>query len=513
MASLYGIKVLRPSYTSATSCLEPIETLDTPEVKKAACSAYVTDTDVSTEVQPSNYLTKVPSGIMAFTCPEEPCRVFHNTGYYFATVEQWVAHWNTFHVAISPKINCPETGCPCKIPAAPDSVDGFLRHLTRAHGYLQQDGKWPRLNDIVRRAIDIGPNPYCWPPREEHGSHLRPSEVNNLTSTDMKECYPSSDMKELDMKEPFLASRWVARTRFDELVRAERPAARKSSQPKGGKKRQDPSTAKPSSTKAKSSKEELRMLEDSWGPLTVESIVNRSGNSGGRGSLRGRSRGRGRSPASSATPSTAGTSREGSDRSRKPTRGTPFPVAIKSARGHKRHRSRSGSSCPGESRSKRHSGQDSTEEKQPSRKPASSWPSNPGPKPSGGGSAFNRKFPKESATLLCGHRQGEGPVPVSAIPVETYDGHIVYEGTEDEPILKYEDCLAESQSMDQELRLWTIEHITAEPNGMRDSTVPGKGIWSPHRDKLPNRAHLTGGTIGADLGRTWMRLTDKKLFL
>ena len=150
MASLYGIKVLRPSYTSATSRPEPIETLDTPEVKKAACSAYVTDTDVSTEVQPSGCLTKVPSRIMAFTCPEEPCGVFHNAGYYFVTVEQWVAHWNTFHVAISPKVNCPETGCPCKIAPGTDSVHAFLRHLTRVHGYLQQDGKWPRLNDIVR---------------------------------------------------------------------------------------------------------------------------------------------------------------------------------------------------------------------------------------------------------------------------------------------------------------------------------------------------------------------------
>ncbi len=245
-------------------------------------------------------------------------------------------------MAISPKINCPETGCPCKIPASPDSVDAFLRHVTRAHGYLQQDGKWPRLNDIVRRGIDIGPNPYYWPPREEHGSHLRPSEVNNLTST--------------DMKEPFLAARWVARTRFDELVRAERPAARKSSQPKGGKKGQGPSKAKPSSTKTKPSKEELRTLEDTWGPLTVESIVNRSGNTAGRGSFRTRSRGRGRSPASSATPSMAGTSREESDRSRKPTRGTPITVALKSSRGHKRHRSRSSSTRPGESKSKRHSG-------------------------------------------------------------------------------------------------------------------------------------------------------------
>ncbi len=42
MASLYGIQVLRPSYISAQSRPEPIETLDTPEAKKATSCAYVT---------------------------------------------------------------------------------------------------------------------------------------------------------------------------------------------------------------------------------------------------------------------------------------------------------------------------------------------------------------------------------------------------------------------------------------------------------------------------------------
>ena len=282
-------------------------------------------------------------------------------------------------MAISPKVNCPETGCPCKIAPGPDSIDAFLCHVVRVHGHLKQDGKWPRLNNIGRHGIDIGPNPYYWPPREKHGSHLRPTEVNSLTSKDMKEL--------------FLAARWVAWTRFDKPVRAEWPTARKSSQPKVGKKRPGPSTAKSSLMKAKLSKEELRTAEDSWGPLTVENIVNRSGNTAGRGSVRGQPRGRGRSPASFPTLPTAGTSHEESDWSRKTSKGkgSVYLICLKSSRGHKRQRSRS-SSRPGESWSKLHSGQDSAEEeKQTSRKPAPSKPSNPGPKPSGGGSAFTRK--------------------------------------------------------------------------------------------------------------------------
>ncbi len=174
-----------------------------------------------------------------------------------------------------------------------------------------------------------------------------------------------------------------------------------------------PSTAKSSQMKAKLSIKELRTAEDSWGPLTVDSFVNRSGNTAGRGSVRGRPRGRGRSPASSTAPPTAGTSYGESDQSRKTSKGkgSVYPIHLKPSRAHKRQWS-SSSSRPGEIRSKRHSGQDSTEEE----KSAPSRPSNPRPKPSGGGSAFTRNPTNESATPLCGYRQGEGPVPRQRFP-------------------------------------------------------------------------------------------------
>ncbi len=87
------------------------------------------------------------------------------------------------------------------------------------------------------------------------------------------------------------------------------------------------------------------------------------------------------------------------------------------------------------------------------------------------------------ATPLDEHRQGEGPVPWTAIPVKTHNGYIVYEGTEDELILKYEDCLAEP--MKWELRLWTIDLIAEELEGKQDPKVLAKNIWSPHWDMLP----------------------------
>ncbi len=53
------------------------------------------------------------------------------------------------------------------------------------------------------------------------------------------------------------------------------------------------------------------------------------------------------------------------------------------------------------------------------------------------------------------------------------------------------------------LRLWTIDLITAELNGMRDPAVAGKNIWSPHRDTLP-RLPPWGSPNGWDYrGRPW----------
>ncbi len=79
-----------------------------------------------------------------------------------------------------------------------------------------------------------------------------------------------------------------------------------------------------------------------------------------------------------------------------------------------------------------------------------------GPKISGGGSGSPRRHPDSSAVPIDGHFSGDGTVPESAIAVETVDGRVAYEGTPEEPILKYEDCLVLNNAGKQTTKFWTV---------------------------------------------------------
>ncbi len=79
-------------------------------------------------------------GSTPFTCYEEECGVSADMGCYLATAEQYIAHWNAFHVAITPTITCVVNGCSDKCAAGPESVDAFLSHVAKTHPELSQGG-------------------------------------------------------------------------------------------------------------------------------------------------------------------------------------------------------------------------------------------------------------------------------------------------------------------------------------------------------------------------------------
>ncbi len=139
---------------------------------------------------------------------------------YFATVEQWIAHLNTFHVAVAPAITCIIAGCPAKFHTGPETVDAFFRHVQLRHKDLCVGGKWPRLNQMVRVGMSVGLNTCYWPPSVGNGPHFRPDQVNYLSPE--------------EMQDPFLAARWVARTEFHTLVRQGRPKPKKDGKTRKG---------------------------------------------------------------------------------------------------------------------------------------------------------------------------------------------------------------------------------------------------------------------------------------
>ena len=102
----------------------------------------------------------------------------------------------------------------------PETVDAFFRHVQLRHPDLNEGDKWPRLNQLVRVGMSVGPNTCYWPPSAGNGPHLHPDQVNSLSPE--------------EMQAPFLAARWVARTEFHTLVRRGCPKPKKDGKARKG---------------------------------------------------------------------------------------------------------------------------------------------------------------------------------------------------------------------------------------------------------------------------------------
>ncbi len=90
----------------------------------------------------------------------------------------------------------------------------------------------------------------------------------------------------------------------------------------------------------------------------------------------------------------------------------------------------------------------------------------------------------------------------ATLSIETLDGQLVYEGTEEEPIIKFETCRDELKWLGKSMRLWTVDLLEVEITGLKDKRRPG-GPWSPWQNTLP-RLTEWGSPNGWDYwGRPW----------
>ncbi len=115
---------------------------------------------------------------------------------------------------------------------------------------------------------------------------------------------------------------------------------------------------------------------------------------------------------------------------------------------------------------------------------------------------YTKRTVGDDVEPLGGRRPGDGIVPRFALPVEMLEGQLVYEGTPEEPIIKFETCRAELKSMGKAMRLWTVDLLEVEIAGLKDKTRPS-GPWSPWQNTLP-RLPEWGSPNGWDYGgRPW----------
>ncbi len=105
-ASLYWLKVTRPGYCSADA-----KPATATEAQAAFDSGrgfvdHVSDTDVNAHAIPVGQVGRGHQGAALFVCVQPECTVARGHEPLFATLEQWAAHWNSFHVAATPAFNC-----------------------------------------------------------------------------------------------------------------------------------------------------------------------------------------------------------------------------------------------------------------------------------------------------------------------------------------------------------------------------------------------------------------------
>ncbi len=70
-------------------------------------------------------------GPVRYVCRGEDCRAFGTAQFGFTTEEEWISHWNTFHVAVMPQFVCQHAGCGATFAADPGALDKFLDHTNR----------------------------------------------------------------------------------------------------------------------------------------------------------------------------------------------------------------------------------------------------------------------------------------------------------------------------------------------------------------------------------------------
>ncbi len=100
-----------------------------------------------------------------YECHNDECYVTATVRMYFTSEEEYVAHWNSFHAAISPWFVCHVPECPYVATGEPDALDWYLDHVDQQHVTSRQGGQLEREGaETAEGTIRWGLNhQYRWP--------------------------------------------------------------------------------------------------------------------------------------------------------------------------------------------------------------------------------------------------------------------------------------------------------------------------------------------------------------
>ena len=110
-------------------------------------------------------------GLVRYVCQGEDCRAFGTARFGFTTKEEWISHWNTFHVAVMTQFVCRHAGCGTTFAADPRALDKFLDHITKRRKEDATTGVLPHWRHPIlpdTTSLELQPNPYFPPPKKHN---------------------------------------------------------------------------------------------------------------------------------------------------------------------------------------------------------------------------------------------------------------------------------------------------------------------------------------------------------
>ncbi len=166
---IYGIPLIAPAEAQGIRIEHRRDRAQRAATHGGRRVGYVSDNQADEVSHHDEVHNRWRKGETHFECHHYERFVMATVRMYFTSEEEYVAHWNSFHAAISPWFICPANGCPYVAAGEPDALDWYLDHVAQQHMTSNEGGQLEREgSEMTEGTIRWGLNhQYRWPePRD-----------------------------------------------------------------------------------------------------------------------------------------------------------------------------------------------------------------------------------------------------------------------------------------------------------------------------------------------------------
>ncbi len=158
-SSIYGIPLIAPAEAQGIRDEHRRDRARRAAARGGRRVGYVSDNQTDDCSHRDEVHNRWRKGETHFECHHDECFVMATARMYFTSEEEYVAHWNSFHAAISPWFICPTYGCPYVAAGEPDALDWYLDHTAQQHVTSSEGGQVEREgSETTEGTIRLGLN-------------------------------------------------------------------------------------------------------------------------------------------------------------------------------------------------------------------------------------------------------------------------------------------------------------------------------------------------------------------